>query len=138
MGWPIGIRLAALYSPLFLIFGYTGKWDYFFGGVLFGLCFIPTYYQMISRLLDSVTKMERVESVFQRKKTEWSVGKVLLGILGGVSFVVITMFVMIEGPSLVGDGTLGKFVGFLPLVVVWLLVDGSIFVGLWRTSPKRS
>ena len=93
---------------------------------------------MISRLLDSVTKMERVESVFQRKKTEWSVGKVLLGILGGVSFVVITMFVMIEGPSLVGDGTLGKFVGFLPLVVVWLLVDGSIFVGLWRTSPKRS
>ena len=132
LGWPIGIWYAVFYSPFFLIMQYIGHWEWFSATMWWlGLFYISSYYSSIARLLIFVAQSEPAAVAVQRKQTEWTTGKVLLGILGGIGIFIIAF--------ISAEPALSRFAGegVAIYILVWLLLAGPDFVRLWRSSPKH-
>jgi hypothetical protein len=161
MGWPIGIRFVAVISAFFLGLGciqslhsvslgpaafrsaiadnFQRMWNMYFRSAWLGILIILPYYSSICGYLAVISDAPRVEILFQGRKTEWTSGKVLLGILGGIGLfiiVVITIFAETWISSFVGE-VLANVLTYLPLAVVWLILVGPDFLRLWRSSQKR-
>ena len=160
LGWPIGIRFVVVCSIGFLGLGLLASfrsqplggqafpseiahnlrriWEYVTANAWIGFVFIFPYYLTICQQLMAVIKAEGAESLIQRKRTEWTLAKVLLGFCAGLAITVLVMFVIIGSLVWFEESALQKFVMFLPCVLVSLLLNSRVFIWLWRTSPKRS
>ena len=88
LGWPVSIGLTVLYSPVFSIFVYEGGWNPYLEGAFFGILFIFPYYLIICRYIAAAAEAEEAKRVLWMGEAGWSLGKVLIGILACIGFLI--------------------------------------------------
>jgi|GEM_PF-7127941 len=87
-----------------------------------------------------IAKAEPAITALQTAKTEWTRGKVLLGILGGIGIFGILFISLRAEPAIsgfVGEGVSANILSYIPLVAIWMLLVGPDFIRLWRSSAKH-
>jgi hypothetical protein len=135
LGWPIGVQVVVMISTLALAsavavslgeasLGHSflsalsdrirGIWRPYYWAL-----FILPYYFNISWNLIYIDRGKKAEDSPPTQKTDWSLGKVVIGILGGIGIVVVTGSLLIWTQSHVANEMLGE-----------LLVDCIIIVPL--------
>jgi hypothetical protein len=125
LGWPIGIQFAVMLSAFALAGGVAislgeaslgrsflsafsdqirGLWRPFYWNF-----FILPYYFTISLNLISIARGKKAEDSPPTPKTDWSLGKVVIGILGGIGIVIVSVSLLIWiQQSHVGNVILGE------------------------------
>ncbi|MEW6533882.1 MAG: hypothetical protein AB1473_23840 [Thermodesulfobacteriota bacterium] len=154
LGWPASVSIAAAFLGLFTIlacleslpsaaFGpeayrsaiaeeFLELW-----GRFYGILFIAPYYWVIYASLILVAQEKGVETRDLMGRTNWTMGKMAIGILVGLGVVVMTIVLFAWVPSLVGDGVIAQILPALPLGLLALILIGSTVVRTLRLLPKR-
>jgi hypothetical protein len=143
LGWPASVQLAAALSGLILtMVSFFGLHDvifkhgsffsatvnmlwklreFFFAGPILGICFFFSYYLRIGACLALVARVKGAEEARQAATMALSDSEIVIGLVGGIGFLFITMYGFVLMPEIVGLRSLAELLTFLG-AGLWLML----------------